>query len=184
VTVALVSRMLWTKGIREYVNAAKSLRTSGLNARFLLIGEPDPENPATVDEAQLRKWHAEGAIEYLGRRSDVVSLLDGVDIMCLPSYREGLPKSLLEGAAAGLPLVSADVPGCREAVVHGRNGFLVPAENSVDLAHALRTLIEDPELRRRFGEESRALAVSEFSIEGVVASTMRAYEDVVSCVGS
>jgi glycosyltransferase involved in cell wall biosynthesis len=173
--VALISRMLWDKGVGEFVEAARMLRADRISARFWLVGATDPQNPAAISEGQLRKWRDEGAVEWLGQRDDIPAILARSQIACLPSYREGLPRSLLEAMAAGLPIVSTDVPGCREAVRHGENGLLVPARDSVALAAGLRLLIEDPALRRRFGVAGRRRAEHEFASSIVIAQTLAVY---------
>jgi glycosyltransferase involved in cell wall biosynthesis len=146
--VVLVARMLWDKGVGEFVEAARTLKARGVAARFLLVGAPDRENPAAIEVARLEAWQAEGIIEWWGPRSDVDRILADSHIACLPSYREGLPKSLLEALAAGRPIVATDVPGCREAVRNGQNGFLVPSHDAVALAKALEVLIGDGALRQ------------------------------------
>lgn len=173
--VVLVARMLKDKGVNEFVQAAHSLYAEGVQARFVLIGDPDPENPSSIPEAILRAWHGSQGVEWWGRRSDVAEVLASAHIACLPSYREGLPKSLLEAAACGLPIVTTDTVGCREVVVHGDNGLLVPVGNALALTDALRTLIADPELRRKMGRRSREHAESEFASERVIAETLAVY---------
>lgn len=173
--VTLVARMLWDKGIGDFVAAARRLRADGVSAIFRLVGAPDLQNPATISETQLRAWHEEGIVEWLGQRDDVPAVLAQSHIACLPSYREGLPKSLLEAMAAGLPIVSTDVPGCREVVKHGESGLLVPPRDSASLASALRRLIEDRALRRRFGIAGRNRAEREFASSIVIAQTLAVY---------
>ncbi|GAB6111204.1 hypothetical protein JCM14713_09620 [Desulfomicrobium salsuginis] len=173
--VILVARMLWDKGIGEYVEAAHILKTRGRVVRMLLVGAPDDQNPASIPTKALNEWNLSGAVEWLGHRSDIPELLTQSHIVCLPSYREGLPKSLLEGLAAGRPLVATDVPGCREAVQDGVNGFLVPAKDARSLADALEKLILSRELRQRMGEASRNLALSEFSSQRIEAETLAVY---------
>lgn len=173
--VTLVARMLWDKGIGDFVEAARRLRTDGVSASFRLVGAPDPQNPATISEAQLCAWHEEGVIEWLGQRDDIPAVLAQSHIACLPSYREGLPKSLLEAMAAGLPIVATDVPGCREVIKHGVSGLLVPPRDSARLATALRQLIEDRALRRRFGLAGRQRAEREFASPIVIGQTLAVY---------
>jgi glycosyltransferase involved in cell wall biosynthesis len=183
VTVVLASRMLWAKGLRELAGAATQLRDAGVTARFVLVGKPDPGNPEAVPESQLRAWHASGAVEWWGPRSDMPAVLRQAHIVCLPSYyREGLPTILIEAAAAGLPLVTTDTPGCREVVRPGRNGLLVPPRDVGALAAALRRLIDDSALRERYGRESRHLAETEFAIGRVTAATLSVYRDLLSAV--
>jgi glycosyltransferase involved in cell wall biosynthesis len=175
VVVSLVSRMLWDKGVGEFVAAARKLRGENIPARFWLVGAADALNPAAIPETQLREWRDEGSVEWLGHRDDIPAILAQSQIACLPSYREGLPRSLLEAMAAGLPIVSTDVPGCREAVRPGENGLLVPARDSAALGAALRAMIEDPAMRRRFGDAGRLRAENEFASAIVVAQTLAVY---------
>jgi glycosyltransferase involved in cell wall biosynthesis len=173
ITVVLVARMLWDKGVGEFVGAARALRSP--NRRFLLAGTGDPQNPESISEDELRSWHDEGIVEWLGHRTDIPAVLAHAHIACLPSYREGLPKSLLEALAAGLPVVTTDVPGCRETVTDGVNGLLVPPRDANALAAALWTLIEDADLRRQFGAAGRQRAETEFASSIVIAQTLKLY---------
>lgn len=179
VVITLVARMLKDKGILEFIAAARMLKARGINARFRLVGGPDSGNPSTLDHETLSSLAEEGVTEWAGHLKDVRSALDASHIVCLPSYREGMPKALLEAAAAGLPLVSTDVPGCREIVRHGVNGLLVPARDATALAAALETLIRTPALRVTMGAASRQLAVQEFSSAQVIRETKLVYEDVL-----
>jgi glycosyltransferase involved in cell wall biosynthesis len=179
VCIMMVSRMLWSKGVGEFVEAAQYLANKGLKARFVLIGDPDPANPAAVPESVLRGWHGQNGVEWWGRRGDIPEILRTAHIACLPSYREGLPKSLLEAAACGLPIVTTDTPGCREVVAHGLNGLLVPVGDSKALADALGKLISDADLRQRLGEQSRIRAVTEYSLETVIRETLAIYQEVL-----
>ena len=173
--VTLTARMLWDKGVAEFVGAARQLKQEGVAARFLLVGAPDALNRAAIPQTTLDSWQAEGVVECLGFRSDVAALLAESHVVCLPSYREGLPKSLLEALAAGRPVVTTDVPGCREVVTDGVNGFLVPARSVAPLADALRKLITDADLRRRMGTAGRTRAETEFSTQRVTAETLAVY---------
>jgi glycosyltransferase involved in cell wall biosynthesis len=174
-SVVLPARMLWTKGVGEFVEAARRLRAEGVEARFVLVGGPDPENPASVPEAQLDAWAREAAVECWGRREDMARVLAEAHVVCLPSYREGLPKALLEAAAAGRPIVTTDTPGCRDVVRHGDNGLLAPAKDAAALTAALRALLADPALRARMGRRGREIAEAEFSLERVTAATIAVY---------
>lgn len=178
--VVLVARMLWEKGVGVFVEAARMLRREGLDARFLLVGAPDPGNPGSIPEAQLRGWQQEGAVEWLGHCGDIPAVLARSSIVCLPSYREGLPKSLLEALAAGRPIVATDVPGCREAVIAGENGLLVPPRDPHRLAEALATLIRDGGMRARFGRRSRQLAEAEFGTARVNEATLALYSSMLN----
>ena len=179
ICVVLVSRMLWDKGIREFIEAARQLTDSGVKARFVLVGAPDPANPGSVPEENLRSWHGQHGIEWLGRREDIPSVLQAAHIACLPSYREGLPKSLLEAAACGLPIVTTDSPGCRDVVEEGLNGLLVPIRDAHALAAALKRLIKNQELRLRMGALSRKRAEREFSLDAVIAQTLALYHEAL-----
>jgi len=169
------SRMLWDKGIGELAEAARQLAGAGLGLEFLLAGEPDDKNPAAIPGDVLRGWDGSHGLRWLGRREDIPELLASCHVACLPSYREGLPLSLIEAAAAGLPLVATDVPGCREICRHGENGLLVPARDPAALAGAIATLARDPALRARMGARSRELAETVFSKEAVAAGTFAVY---------
>lgn len=175
-TVLLAARMLWDKGVGEYVGAAEILRGRGVDVRMLLAGEPDDHNPASIPLARLRTWHESGVVAWLGQRNDIPELMRQVHIACLPSYREGLPKFLLEGLAAGRPIVATNVPGCREAVQDGVNGLLVPARDASSLAAALERLIVDKALRESMGKESRKMAERAFSSSLIHSETLALYE--------
>ena len=174
-TVMMVSRMLWEKGVGEFVAAARLLKAEGIPARFVLVGDVDTGNPGTVPKSRMESWTDEGAVEWWGYRHDMPAVLSQAHIACLPSYREGLPKSLIEAASCGLPIATTDSPGCREIVKDGENGILVPVRDSTALAAALRKLITDPHLRRRFGARGREFVLERFSIEKVIADTLSVY---------
>jgi len=177
-SILLASRLLWEKGIGEYVAAARQLRQEGIAAAFLLAGDPDPGNPASIPAVQLDRWRQDGDITLLGHVDDMPALLARTDIAVLPSYREGTPRSLLEAAACGLPLIATDVPGCREIVQHGVNGLLIPAKDAAALAAALRPLCADPQLRQRMGQASRAKVLAEFDERIVLRQTLAVYEEL------
>lgn len=184
VVVILVARMLRDKGVYEFVEAAQLLLAQGIAARFRLIGAPDPGNPASIDFSTLTLWNSEGCVEWLGHRDDILEQLSASHIACLPSYREGLPKSLLEALACGRAVVTTDVPGCREVVVDGENGFLVPARDSSALAKALKILIKDAKLRSSFGVKGRARAEAYFGSERVVSETVTLYQSLIRSTAS
>jgi len=178
--VVLVARMLREKGIEDFVEAARILHHRRVGARFLIAGAPDPGNPGTISEPALRRWNEEGIVEWIGQRDDVEAVLAGAHVACLPSYyREGLPKSLLEALAAGLPIVTTDVPGCRETVLVGENGMLVPPRDPERLAEALARLIGDADMRARFGARSRQLAEAEFGTARVSEATLTLYRGLL-----
>jgi len=178
--VILVARMLWEKGIGEFVQAAKLILTKGTSASFILIGDTDSENPAAISVEQLKEWQSEQGIEWMGRRDDIPQLLKQSTVACLPSYREGLPKFLLEAASAGLPIVTTDVPGCREIVIDGKNGYLVPPRNPEAIADAIEKLLNDKTLRREMGEKGRALVEREFGIKKIVEDTISLYQRMLN----
>jgi glycosyltransferase involved in cell wall biosynthesis len=177
--VILPARLLRDKGVVEFVEAARKLRAEGLTARFALVGEPDPPHPAAISPAHLERWQKQGAVECWGWREDMVAVFQRCHLVCLPSYREGLPKALLEAAACGRAIVTCDVPGCREVVRDEDNGLLVPPRDSASLAIALKRLLQDNALRLRMGQRGRERAVEEFSIERVVADTLGVYQQVL-----
>lgn len=181
--VLMVGRMLWHKGVREFVEAARQVRQRFPSATFLLVGPSDAGNPARVPPAALRAWEAEGVVRYLGARTDVRDLMAIADIVVLPTYREGLPRVLVEAAAMARPLVATDVPGCREVVQPGVNGLLVPPRDVPVLAEAIEQLLADPERRAGFGEMSRAMAEAKFSDRQVVGQILALYAALLEARG-
>lgn len=179
VRVLFPARLLWDKGLAEYIYAARLLRERGVFADFLLAGSPDEGNPATVDESTVRAWADDGSIAWLGHVDDMPSLLASVDVVVLPSYREGLPKVLIEAGASGCALVATDVPGCREVVEHEVDGLLVAVRDGASLADAIQRLTLDPNLRARLGNAARAKAVSRFDERIVLSDTIGLYEGLV-----
>ena len=179
--IMLLSRMLWDKGVGEFVVAARILQAKhGLKyARFILVGDPDEDNRGAVAREQLQAWQQDGFIEWWGYRADVVGTLAQATISCLPSYREGLPKSLLESIAMGLPCVATDVPGCREAVVDRLNGFLVPSRDPLALSQAIERLLANPGLMQQFGQASRKMAVEQFSSDLINEQTLQLYRSLM-----
>jgi len=177
--VVMPARLLRDKGVMEFVDAARMLRADGIAARFALVGDPDPENLAAIPHTQVEAWRREGVVECWGWREDMPEVFRQAHVVCLPSYREGLPKALIEAAATGRALVTCDVPGCREVVRDGDNGLLVPPRNSDALARALRTLIGDRDLRRSMARRSRERAVAEFSLDRVTADTLALYRSLL-----
>ncbi len=173
--VVLVCRMLVDKGVHELVAAARRLRAEGRAVRVILVGPTDPENPKSLSDAELAAWDAEGVVECWGQRADVPEIWAEASIGVLPSYREGMPKSLLEAGACGLPLVTTDVPGCRELVRHGVDGLLVPPHDPEALADAIAGLLDDPERRAALGASIRARIVAEFSEAVIVGQTTDLY---------
>ncbi|SDB54336.1 Glycosyltransferase involved in cell wall bisynthesis [Desulfonatronum thiosulfatophilum] len=175
VVVSFAGRLLREKGIFEYVEAARIIRERGFDACFRVIGDPDPGNPSSVGEDVLGRWRSEGLVELLGFREDIPSLFSSSHVVVLPSYREGLPKSLVEAAAAGRAVVTTDVPGCRDAIEPDKSGLLVPVKDPPALADAIQRLIENPGLRRDLGAAGRILAEKEFGIDKIVDAHLQVY---------
>jgi len=179
VVVMLVARLLWDKGVGEFVEAARLLRINNPQVRFVLVGSPDSQNPANIPGERLQKWHVQGDVELWGYQENMPEVWAQADIACLPSYREGLPKSLIEALASGLPCVTTDVPGCREVVAPNVNGLLVPAREVEPLVRALQSLIDSPALRDEMGRHGRHRAVAEFSSARVMAETLSVYQSML-----
>jgi len=177
--VVLPARMLWDKGVREFVEAAHLLRAAGREARFVLVGAPDTGNREAIPVERLDAWTREGPVEWWGHRRDMAAVLAGASVVVLPTYGEGLPKVLVEAGAAGRPIVATDVRGCREVVRPGVNGLLVPARDSTALARAIERLLQSPELRARLGRAGRLLAETEFAESVVVRQTLAVYRQLL-----
>ncbi len=179
--VLLASRMLWDKGVGEFVEAARILKGKwGSRVRFILAGECDTENPAAVPRKTLEAWKREGIVQWLGFCSEMPQLLKASHLVVLPSYYgEGVPKILLEAAMAGRATVTTDWPGCREAVVHQETGLLVPVRNVRALADAIDFLLENSEVRRRMGESARRRAEAEFTVEEFTKKMLAIYSRVL-----
>jgi len=176
--VLLPARLLRDKGVLEFVAAARWLRVRGCTWRFVLVGTADYRNPTAIAAEEVQAWVAEGCVEWWGHRDDMEAVFARARIVCLPSYREGMPKALLEAAAAGCAVVTTDVVGCREAIEPGITGDMVPAQDAVALATALGALIDDPERQRRYAVAGRARAVARFGVDAVVARTLALYEEL------
>jgi glycosyltransferase involved in cell wall biosynthesis len=182
-TVVLASRMLFAKGIPEFVHAASSLKAAGESAKFLLVGAVDTESPDHIPEWQLREWHRQGSIRWLGFITDMVELLSGADIVCLPtSYGEGIPRVLIEAAAMARPIIATNVPGCNDIVRDGVNGTLIPVGDSEALAIAIKRLLDDEGLRLRMGQQGRTIVEREFSLSKVLAETFSTYDTLFSAI--
>ena len=178
--VVLVSRMLWDKGVADFVEAATRIYEAGTKARFALIGIPDPENPSSVPESQLRAWQDAGKVEWWGFRDDIPAVLAMASVVCLPTfYGEGVPKALIEAMACRRAIVTSDIPGCRELVEDGRSGILVPPRNVPALTAALKSLILDPVRCREMGEAGRALVKNSLSSSQVLKETLAIYAELV-----
>ncbi len=166
-----IGRLLTDKGVREFVAAARSVRKTHPGAHFTIIGGPDGGNPAGISGYEATEWGQQAGIHYLGPVRDVRPHLATAGVVVLPSYREGLPRTLLEAAATGRPLLATDVPGCREICLPGKTGWLVPARNAAALAEAMRTALATPRDRlAELGENGRRLVEERFSEAAVIAA--------------
>ncbi|HET7612919.1 MAG TPA: glycosyltransferase family 4 protein [Gemmatimonadaceae bacterium] len=177
--VVLASRMLWDKGVREFVEASRMLKARKVPVRMALVGAPDSANPSAIAVSQLEAWRDDGSVEWWGHRSDMPSVFAQCHVVCLPSYHEGVPKVLIEAAASGRPLIASDIPGCREVARHMENAMLVEPRSASALADAISVLARDKALRLRLGERGRQIAVDEFSIDDVIARTRAVYDELV-----
>lgn len=176
-TVLFVGRLLWSKGLKELIEAAQLVRKKGTQFNLMIVGEPDDRNPGAVPLKVLEQWHADSWVNWVGRQSDMPAFYRQADVVCLPSnYREGLPLTLLEAASMGRPLVTTDMPGCREAVIDGMNGFLVPPQNAPALAEALYKLLSDRDLREKMGRASSKLVEENFSSLHVKRQLLAVYD--------
>ncbi len=179
--VVLPARMLVTKGVREFVAAARECRAAGVPARFVLAGRRDDANPDALAASELATWVAEGAVEWLDHVNDMPSLLQRATLVVLPSYREGMPKALLEAAAAGRPIITTAVPGCREVVADGVNGLLVPPRDGAALAAAIRSLLGDSARLQSMGAAGRRRAEAEFSDQIAGTRAVALYRELMQC---
>jgi glycosyltransferase involved in cell wall biosynthesis len=177
--VVLAARLLADKGVLEFVQAARLLRQRGCNARFVLVGTVDRANPASFTDAKVSAWVHDGVVEWLGHRADMPQVLAAAQLVVLASYREGLPKVLIEAAACGRAVVTTDVPGCRDAIDPGVTGLLVPVRNVAALANAMETLINDPLRCKVMGDAGRALAEKAFDVRQVAAAHLQIYQELI-----
>jgi glycosyltransferase involved in cell wall biosynthesis len=178
----LPARLLHEKGVVEFVIAARLLRSKGIAARFALVGKPDSANPSSITDKHISAWVDEGSVEAWGWRIDMPAIFANAQIVCLPSYHEGLPKCLLEAAASGCGIVASDIPGCREIVISGETGWLVPPRDPRALAVALEEAIVRPDLRARYGNAARDRVRTLFSGERFVEDTLRVYRELLQQV--
>jgi len=175
-TFLMLSRMLKDKGVYEFVDAARMVRQEYRDSEFLLLGRRDERNPSVVAKEELEAWESEGVVKWLGEAEDVRSILAEADVVVLPSYREGLPRSLLEASAMGKPVITTDAVGCRDAVEHGRTGLMVPVKDPASLAEAMKEMIKSPEMRSRMGREGRRKVEREFDERIVLRKILEVYE--------
>ena len=177
--VLLAARLLEDKGVREFVRAAELVNVSTPRARFVLVGEPDPLNPATVKQQELDQWKLNGVVEMWGYRDDMNTVLSSATVVVLPSYREGFPKVLIEAAACGRAVITTDVPGCRDAIEDGVTGLLAPVRDAEMLANKISFLLDNPGCCEDMGIAGRRRAEEMFDVKQVVAKHMHIYEDLL-----
>ena len=178
--VSLPARLIAEKGVREFINAVKILKTNGIEARFQLLGKPDPCNPSSISEDEIQMWVDSGAVEWSGFVSDMNQALRDTHIVVLPSYREGFPKTLVDAAAAGRVSITTDVPGCKDAIKLGETGFLVPCRDAVALAERLQLIIQDREMQEHMGVAARKHAEEYFDVNYICRLHLEIYETQVS----
>ncbi|RFU46037.1 glycosyltransferase family 4 protein [Paraburkholderia sp. DHOC27] len=172
----LIGRLLWDKGVGEYVEAARRLRAHYPQARFKLLGPVGVDNPSAITREEVAAWEKEGVVEYLGEAHDVRPFIAAANSVVLPSYREGVPRTLMEASAMGRPIVATDVPGCREVVAHGVNGLLCEVRNAESLAGRLAQMLDMSEAERRaMSERGRQKVMAEFDERGVINQ----YKDLI-----
>lgn len=176
--VGMVGRLVWEKGYGEFFDAVARLRAEGAAFEVIVVGPTEPDVAGAVDRAAMARMELLG-VRFLGSRTDVDDLLNVIDIFALPSHREGFPRAAMEASAAGVPVVATDVRGCRQVVRHGETGFLVAPRSGAELAHALRVLLLDPQLRSQMGEAACRLARAEFDQERVIARTLAVYRQLL-----
>ncbi|ODA29565.1 hypothetical protein A6X21_07755 [Planctopirus hydrillae] len=178
--VVMACRMLWSKGVQQFVDAAQLLRSKGCKSRFVLVGRTDTDNPDHVPESQLRAWQRDGVIEWWEHQSDMQTVFSQAQLVCLPSfYGEGLPKVLLEAAACGRAIITTDIRGCREICRPGINGWLIPIKESKALAEAIDVALSQPEVRQTYGQGGRRLVEEEFTSTLIAEQTIRLYQRLV-----
>ncbi len=178
--VLMASRMLWSKGVGDFAELSKRLKQEKVNVRMVLVGKPDEMNPAAVSKKQLLKWNKEKTVEWWGHIDNMPSTFKQSSIAVLPTaYGEGIPKFLIEAASAELPMVTYDVPGCREIVRNNENGYLVPFKDISAMADAIKKLLKSRNLREHFGKKGRKIVKKEFSEEIIVKQTLALYQELL-----
>jgi glycosyltransferase involved in cell wall biosynthesis len=176
--VLFAGRLIREKGLMELVEAARRVKRVRPCVRFQIAGDPDPGNPSSLESEVIDAWRAEGVVELLGHQNHIDELIAGAAMVVLPSYREGVPRTLLEASAMGKPCIATDVAGCREAVVNGWNGILVPPKDVDALADAIVKLLDDHLLRARMGRNGRRMVLEEFDERIVIRRTAEIYESM------
>ena len=173
--ILLPARMLYEKGVYEFIEAARILKNRNVKGNFYLAGDDITINPSAVPKEIISAWVREGIVKYLDYEKDMKSLYNKMSIICLPSWREGFPRVLMEAASCGIPVITTDVPGCRNAIIKNKTGLLVPPKNSNALAKAIQTLFEDETLRKKMGKAGRLLAIKKFDLKIIVPQIVKLY---------
>jgi len=180
VRLVLPSRMLFDKGVIEFIEAAKKIKVRVFNkSEFILVGDCDTINLAGIKENELKEMLDPPYIQWIGFQQNILQIFQNANVIVLPSYREGLPKSLIEAAAVGRPIITTDTQGCRECVIENYNGFLVPVKDTEILSQRMETLINNSDMRKKMGKNSRLLAEKEFSIEKVIEAHLSIYDAII-----
>jgi Glycosyltransferase len=174
------ARIIGDKGANEFFNAALMLRKEGIKAKFVLVGRSDPDNPTNIDKETIEKLVENKVLEWWGFSENMSETLSKASIICLPSYREGLPKVLIEAASLGKPIVTTDVPGCREIVINGQNGVLVPVKDSIKLSLAIKKLIYDESMQKNMGIKGRKLVEKNFTSQDFILKSIKVYETILN----
>lgn len=178
--ICLPARMLWDKGVGEFVEAIKIIKSKGIDIRGVLLGGLDTENPAYIEEKYILTWVSEGIIEWWGHQTNMAKKISEVNIIVLPSYKEGLPKVLLEASAIGRAIITTDVVGCREVVKNNETGILVPPKNAIKIAEAIEFLLQNEEIRQELIKNSYERVKQEFTIETVIEKTFNLYKMILT----
>ena len=174
--ILLPSRILYEKGVNEFIDAAKILKKRKVKANFYLAGDITSANPSRIPKEKIFSWIKEGIVIYLDHQKDMKSIYSKMNIVCLPSWREGFPKVLMEAASCGLPTITTDVPGCKHAIINNKTGILIPVKNSIALANAIEKLFQDQNLQKLMGKAGRVLALNKFDLKNIVPQIVKLYE--------
>ena len=174
--ILLPSRILYEKGVNEFIDAAKILKKRKVKANFYLVGDIISANPSRIPKEKIFSWIKEGIVIYLDHQKDMKSIYSKMNIVCLPSWREGFPKVLMEAASCGLPTITTDVPGCKHAIINNKTGILIPVKNSIALANAIEKLLQDQNLQKLMGKAGRVLALNKFDLKNIVPQIVKLYE--------
>jgi glycosyltransferase involved in cell wall biosynthesis len=177
--VLFAARLLEDKGVREFVHAAELVNSLKIRANFVLAGDIDLLNPASIQQSELDNWKEGGLVEFLGYREDMERVLSSAVIVVLPSYREGFPKVLIEAAACGRAVITTDVPGCRDAIENGVTGLLIPARSAKAIANAVLVLLDDAQRCEEMGRAGRKRAENMFDVDQVVAEHIKVYKELL-----